>query len=263
MHTPKIVFFDIDDTLYRKYTDTLRPSVFDAMKALKQRGILTAIATGRAPVAIPAKIRTLIEDAGIDMLVTINGQYIEFRGETLYANPLDTAVMAQICAFFDSKDVSYAFVGNQNIAVSAPTDWAEEALAKILPQHPTDKDYFRHHPVYQMLVFFDESRDAEMAAAIHPAGLKTVRWHERSVDMLGQQDSKAGGIAKAIAKLGIEMKDVMAFGDGLNDVEMLKTVGFGVAMENGEAATKAVAKFVCPSVDEDGVYRGLQQLGVI
>ena len=59
------------------------------------------------------------------------------------------------------------------------------------------------------------------------------------------------------------MADVMAFGDGLNDVEMLSEVGFGVAMGNGEQAAKEAAKYVCPGVDEDGVLRGLQDLGVI
>ena len=55
----------------------------------------------------------------------------------------------------------------------------------------------------------------------------------------------------------------MAFGDSFNDLEMLSTVGFGVAMGNGEEAAKAATQFVCPSVDEDGVLRGLQELGVI
>ncbi|WP_373761869.1 HAD hydrolase family protein, partial [Neisseria dentiae] len=76
MQTPKIIFFDIDDTLYRKYTDTLRPSVAEAMKALKARGILTAIATGRPYAAMPAKVRAVVEEAGMDLLLTINGQFI-------------------------------------------------------------------------------------------------------------------------------------------------------------------------------------------
>lgn len=59
------------------------------------------------------------------------------------------------------------------------------------------------------------------------------------------------------------MSKVMAFGDSFNDLEMLSTVGFGVAMGNGEEAAKVAAQFVCPSVDEDGVLRGLQDLGVI
>ncbi|MCP1659393.1 Cof-type HAD-IIB family hydrolase [Neisseria perflava] len=263
MQNPKIVFFDIDDTIYRKYTDTLRPSVAQAMSALKQRGILTAIATGRAPVAIPAKIQNLIREAGIDLVITINGQYCEFRNQPLRERPLDTDTIAKMCRFYDSKGIAYAFVGSDNIAVSEPTEWAEEALAKILPVHLTDKDYYLNHPVYQMLVFYDESQDAEMNAEAAKAGLKNVRWHAKAVDTLHAEESKAQGIAAAVGMLGIDMQDVMAFGDGLNDVDMLKSVGFGVAMGNGTEQTKAAAKYVCPSVDEDGVLRGLQALGVI
>ena len=55
----------------------------------------------------------------------------------------------------------------------------------------------------------------------------------------------------------------MAFGDSFNDLEMLSSVGFGVAMGNGEAAAKVAAKFIAPSVDEDGVYRALLELEII
>lgn len=119
MNTPKIIFFDIDDTLYRKYTDTLRPSVAKAMEALKARGILTAIATGRPPVAIPGKVKTLIRDSGIDMLVTINGQYTTFHGEVLQAYPMIEAEVERMCTFFDSQYIDYAFVNNDEIVASA------------------------------------------------------------------------------------------------------------------------------------------------
>ena len=89
MKKPKIIFFDIDDTLYRKYTDTLRPSVHQAMKALKEKGILTAIATGRPPATIPKKMQELIPESEIDMLVTINGQYTSFHEEVLQEYPMD------------------------------------------------------------------------------------------------------------------------------------------------------------------------------
>lgn len=263
MQQPKIVFFDIDDTLYRKYTDTLRPSVIEAFKALKARGILTAIATGRPPVAFPEKIKQLIREAGVDMLVSINGQYIEFRGEPLQTYPLETAQMADLCAFLEQQNIAYAFVNNNQIAVSADTSKTREALAHILPQHPVDKDFYLKEPVYQMLLFYPAEQESDVAEKMTQTGMKTVRWHENAVDMLREEGSKARGIAGAIAKLGIDMADVMAFGDGFNDIEMLQTVGFGVAMGNGEEAAKAVAKYVCPSVDEDGVLRGLQALGVI
>ena len=84
MKNPKIIFFDIDDTLYRKYTDTLRPSVYKAMAALKEKGILTAIATGRPSCGYSEKkVQELIRESGIDMLVTINGQYTSFHGGSI------------------------------------------------------------------------------------------------------------------------------------------------------------------------------------
>ncbi|QEY23299.1 Cof-type HAD-IIB family hydrolase [Neisseria animalis] len=263
MFTPKIIFFDIDDTLYRKESDTVRPSVALALRALKARGILTAIATGRPPVAIPPKIKALIAETGTDMLVTINGQYVEFRGKPLHTAAMNTDTLAAMAAYFDGKNIPYAFVNHAEIAVSEPVPQVETALADILPVHPTDKYYFRTAPVYQMLAFYSADRDQEVAGDIAAAGLQTVRWHKQAVDMLPVGHSKAQGITAAIAKLGIAMQDVMAFGDGLNDVEMLQSVGFGVAMGNGAAAAKAAARHICPSVDEDGVYRGLKDLGII
>ncbi|MFV2028847.1 Cof-type HAD-IIB family hydrolase [Neisseria sp. S1] len=263
MRTPKIVFFDIDDTLYRKQTDTLRPSVAQAIEALKERGIITAIATGRTLAALPNKIRRLIEDAGIDLLVTINGQYISYRGEVLDKQPLGIDNIRGICAFLKSHHIPYAFVSEKTIAVSEEIPSVSEALSVILPNHPIDADYFMKHEVYQMLAFYGVEQDALVEPAIAEHGFKSIRWHKQSVDMLDAEGSKARGIALAIAKLGIAMQDVMAFGDGLNDIEMIETVGLGVAMGNAVPELKAIADYVCPSVEEDGVLVGLQRLGVI
>ena len=78
-----------------------------------------------------------------------------------------------------------------------------------------------------------------------------------------EQGLNACGIATAIARLVIDMKGVMAFGDGLNDIEMRQTVGVGVGMGNGRPELKAVVDYVCPTVEEDGVFNGLKALGVI
>lgn len=80
--------------------------------------------------------------------------------------------------------------------------------------------------------------------------------------MLRANGSKACGIARTVAELSIDMKDVMAFGDGPNDVEMLQVVGFGIAMNDGDTTAKAVAGYACPSVDEDGVFQRLKTPGV-
>ena len=213
MKNPKIIFFDIDDTLYRKYTDTLRPSVYKAMAALKEKGILTAIATGRPPAAIPKKVQELIRESGIDMLVTINGQYTSFHGEVLQEYPMDSANMMEICASLDNKNIDYAFVNNNEIAVSSPSSFVKDALAHIFPDFLVDKEYFHRAKVYQMLIFANSNQERAIEDEIQQNEFKLVRWHECAMDMLRSEGSKARGIAHAVGKLGIEMKDVMAFGD--------------------------------------------------
>ena len=83
------------------------------------------------------------------------------------------------------------------------------------------------------------------------------------MDIIERAGSKARGIRAALNALGLEMADAMAFGDGLNDREMLEAVGFGVAMGNAPAELKAVARHVCPAAAEDGIARGLRELGLI
>ena len=61
----------------------------------------------------------------------------------------------------------------------------------------------------------------------------------------------------------LKPENAVAFGDGLNDLEMLKAVGFGVAMGNAHPQLKAVADYVTDDIDDDGLYKGLQALGLI
>jgi hydroxymethylpyrimidine pyrophosphatase-like HAD family hydrolase len=58
-------------------------------------------------------------------------------------------------------------------------------------------------------------------------------------------------------------QEAVAFGDGLNDIEMLSLVGMGVAMDNAKNEVKAIANMITKSVDEEGVCAGLTKLGLI
>lgn len=66
-----------------------------------------------------------------------------------------------------------------------------------------------------------------------------------------------------IRKLGFNLKDVYAFGDGLNDMEMIKTVGTGVVMGNAPDVLKQHADHITADVGEDGIFKGLKHLALI
>ena len=78
-----------------------------------------------------------------------------------------------------------------------------------------------------------------------------------------QQGSKAVGIEKLLTRLNYSMQEAIAFGDGLNDIEMLQAVGTSVAMANGHEKAKAVATHIAPHVDENGLAKIMKQLKLI
>lgn len=70
--------------------------------------------------------------------------------------------------------------------------------------------------------------------------------------------NKGAGLVRLGEKLGIPREEIMACGDGDNDVEMLKEVGFGVAMENSEEKVKASADYITGTNDEEGAAKAIE-----
>ena len=258
---PKIIFFDIDDTLRPKESGTVPDSTREALRKLKRQGIVTAIATGRSPVILPADIRRLMDETGIEMLVAINGQYVEYRRRPLAAFPIPQADIDAAVAYLSRCNTAYALVSDNGIGIPGTSDHLHEALSSLSIPYQTGS-LPPDTPVYQMLAFYGEDEAAEVESGLPPS-LRTTRWHRYGMDILARNGSKARGIGAALDKLGLTMNDAMAFGDGLNDMEMLHAVGFGVAMGNAHPALKAVADHICPPVGEDGIWHALHDLGVL
>lgn len=260
---PKIIFFDIDDTLMISREQYVPPSTSEALRCLKQRGILTAIATGRTPAVLPPVIVQLMDECGVDLLVAVNGQYIRYRDRMLAGFPMPPSDVAAIGGCLNRLGVAYGLVSECGIRVSAPTAALDTAMSALrIPYRPLYR--IEDEAVYQMLAFYPPQEAERIESALPEMHrYKTVRWHEYGVDILERSGSKARGIQTALSYLGLEMADAVAFGDGLNDCEMLDAVGFGIAMGNAHPDVRARADYVCPSVENDGIYRGLADLGIL
>lgn len=259
---PKIIFFDIDDTLYIKYQNFVPDSVFTALRALKQQGIIVAIATGRGRMVFPKAIYELIEKVGIDLIVSINGQCSHYQGKVLADFPLQNNQITEVTNYLIGQNLSYAYMTDDGIVAMAEDEALVDALSSLHIPYSVMAlaDFDKSKAVYQVLAFHPDNHTLDLAL---PDSLKTVRWHKSGIDILDINGSKARGIEQALTALNLSFADAWAFGDGLNDIEMLQKVGFGVAMGNAHPDLKAVADYVCPSAVDDGIYQGLKQLGVI
>lgn len=260
----KVIFFDIDETLYVKNKAILPDSVPTVIRSLKRKGIIPAIATGRARCAFPEKIDQLIKDEGIELFVTINGQYNSYKNQVITKHPIAIADIERIIHFLSQHHIEYAFVGNEGIAVSNITPQLKEALDPITTRYFIDQDYYKTHDVYQLLLFYSADQDQFIAdSGILGEKFKAVRWHDYSVDCLVATGSKASGIDAVVEYLGLTIDNVMAFGDGLNDIEMISHVGTGVAMGNAHPELKKVANYITEDIEHDGLLKGLLALGVL
>lgn len=258
---PKIIFFDIDDTLYIKHLDKVPTSVFDALKQLKQQGILVAIATGRAIPIFPAKIKQLIQDVGIDIIVSINGQYVSVQGQCVQHFPLSSQSIEKIMDYFKAHQIAYALMSHQKIEISYLTPEVEQAMSSLhLPFSLLEMNEFSEKSnIYQILAFYQEHQHCIQL----DSQFKVVRWHECAVDVLEKGSSKIKGIQHVLAQYQIDWSETMAFGDGLNDMEMIQSVGCGVAMGNAHMQLKAVADYVTTTHEQDGILSALQAFGLV
>ncbi len=88
-------------------------------------------------------------------------------------------------------------------------------------------------------------------------------WNETGIDIIPKGGGKSAGIQKFLDENGMDASEVMAFGDGENDMDMIKFAGIGVAMGNAGDAVKAVADYVTDTVDNDGLAKALRHFGLI
>ncbi len=254
----KIVFFDIDGTLLDD-DKQLPPSTYEAVQELKKQGVYVAIATGRAPFMF----EWLRKELDIQSFVSFNGQYVVFEGEVIYNQPLDREQLRALKQMAHDHDHPLIFMDADTMRASvADHPYIHESMGSLKFTHPPhDETYDERNDIYQALLFCKPEEEQPYITSFPT--FHFVRWHAVSTDVLPYGGSKAEGIKKMIEQLGIARENVYAFGDGLNDTEMLRFVGTGVAMGNGHEEAKKVADFITKPVDEDGILFGLRHLGLL
>ena len=119
-----------------------------------------------------------------------------------------------------------------------------------------------HEPVYQASIFVGPDEERRLMRELFPACVSS-RWHPAFADINSRGCDKRTGMDTLLAHYGIPLAATMAFGDGGNDIPMLRHAAVGVAMGEAAEAVRAAADHVAPAVDDDGIARTLERYGVI
>src|SRR5690606_27011216 len=136
------------------------------------------------------------------------------------------------------------------------------SIQSLKVEFPTEEhDFWSKEPIFQMFLHAIDSEQAVYES--FQDRLTFIRWHEDAIDVLPIGGSKAKGIEAMLTKLGIDRTETVAFGDGLNDKEMLEYVGFGIAMGNAHPEVIPYADYTTTHVDELGIRNGLIAAGIL
>ncbi|MFF2449676.1 Cof-type HAD-IIB family hydrolase [Neobacillus sp. NPDC058068] len=254
-----LLFFDIDGTLKDDKQD-LPKTTKEAIFQLKENGHEVAIATGRAPYMF----EELRNELDIHTYVSFNGQYVVVKDEVVYTNPLNREALQLLTHMAEKNNHPIIYMDQYDMKANVlHHEFITEglnSLALTLEASP-DPDFHKERDIFQSMLFIQDQEEVQYEQAFKD--FKFVRWHPLSVDVDPAGGSKAKGIEKVMVHLGYSMDQMYAFGDGLNDIEMLSFVPNSVAMGNAHPLTKKAAKFITKSVDEDGIFYGLKMLGLL
>lgn len=249
----RAVFLDIDGTLLSHRTRSVPKSTQRALTLLRQKGIRVFTATGRHIL----EMRELgLGTLPFDGHITLNGQLcLDGNGKVLFGSPIDERALQAVLPVFEGKEIPVLLVEENRIYINFVNEYVEQAQRAISTPVPETGAY-GGDKVYQ-INFFTDRRTAEDLIKKMPECRMTC-WHEKAFDIIPKDGGKVCGIRKMLEYHHIRREETMAFGDGENDMEMLRFAGIGVAMGNASDPVKESADFVTADIDCGGVEKALK-----
>ena len=253
----KAIFFDIDGTLYdREHSEEVPASTRLALKMLRENGHRIFICTGRVNCAVEQSLRGM----HFDGMILGCGTQIVYHGRELYYHRMDAEIVFQLMKLVNSEGGLAILEGKDALYCNPPApdsqlyDYYQKRLKQL---HDLLKPISgQSWEISKMTVRFPKEAAKKRPRLLRQASAwVTVIDSGKSVEFIPKGFSKATGIAYILEKLGINREDTVAFGDSMNDYEMLSFVGHGIAMGNSSEEILALCGDHTESVYEDGIYK--------
>lgn len=271
----KLIFLDVDGTLTPPGENTPPRSALDAIRRAQAAGNRVFLCSGRNYAML-----TPLLGYGFDGYIASAGGYVVCGDKLLYDCPMTREQSGRvlsllkengICRTIEALDGSYcdegtaAFMRRISGGNSELERWrkALEQELHIRPMHEYDG-----RPLYKVTFVCEREEqlspvhtalDAEFNVVVQDVFSKGCV----NGELINRKYDKGRAILRVADALGVPVADTVGFGDSMNDLEMIETVGVGVCMANGSEMLKRVCDMVCPAVEENGISEAFQQLKLV
>ena len=271
----KLIFLDIDGTLTTPGSNTPPESAMKAVRVAREKGHKVFLCSGRNP-GMMAPVLAL----GFDGAVAGAGGYVFAGDKVLFDCPMEKEEFETgmrllkeegVFRTIEARDKTWGdedlgdFLAQAGEGNSELVRW-RKALAEqlnILPMQEYDGS-----PVYKIVFMCREAKQLEPARQAlekdYNFVVQDVAAHNcLNGELINRKYDKGRGVRRMAEEFGAAIEDTIGFGDSMNDLEMIETVGTSVCMKNGSPALQAISDIVCPAVEDDGLYQAFERLGLI
>lgn len=261
----KILFFDIDGTLLTPYPFRIPDSARQALKVAQANGHLLFINSGRTRIMIPS----YIEELGFDGYVCGCGSQIYMKDELLFSSsiPLELCheVMKQIreckyTAFFERPD-KIVYDSSYGLVHPAVEHLKKETVMEDFASF--DKKEADNFVFYKFLVDAVPESDVERFTHFCKEHFRIFDYKNGTMEITQKECTKATGIRFLLEHLNIPLKNSFAFGDGPNDLPMLKFAGNSIAMGNSDPEILPYCTYQTTHINDNGIKNALEYFGLI
>jgi Cof subfamily protein (haloacid dehalogenase superfamily) len=262
----KLLVVDIDGTLLSR-DGSISADNKKALDQARQSGVRVALSTGRAVLAC----RSILDQLALDGYhIFFDGALVSNQDEEIYAQPLERGVVRGAIEFARQNEIDLELYSAGQYFVERET-WSTNAHRQFFGIEPSIVDFTdlwqRERIIKGGLVSVSPEQLAKarkfyarfenslyFSIASSPA-FPDVEF----TNVVAPEVSKGKALGALSLHLGIPLGEVMAVGDGTNDISLLAKAGLAVAMDNAPDEVKAVADHVAPDVDQNGLAIAIER----
>ena len=275
---PKLLFIDIDGTLFDHEKDAIPESAKDAILNAKSKGHKIFLSTGRPYADIDKEIL----DFPLDGMIVSCGAVVYVENEPIYCKTYPQKELINLIQFMLNHDIGFSLDGIHKNYLS---EEAFNCLSGLMFKNNEDSELSRAMMAKNNCFTFEEMKEEDLKEVVKisiftknkesceklfqriPESLVGFMYKNNHLDLYNGEISikgitKATGLKQIANYLNIPTEDTIAIGDSLNDLDILQAAGFSICMGNGADECKKVADFTTKHISDDGLAYALKHFNL-